>query len=282
MGDYKKDLQAFYDVRDNLIHALNDKPYEKNPCSGCYEVKDGVWFADRRIRQINFNFRSFCNFKCSYCKICFDKIDNAFEKEVMDSINFFRYLSLYKHIDEDTIVELAAGEITVNPLRDLILDLVGNYPVWIFTNAFLYSEKIEKILAKGKSKLFSSVDAGTRETFAKIKGVDGFDKVCNHIVRYSQSGAVELKYIFLPGINDNLEDIDGVLGLCRKIGQNVNFIISRDLHNMTPLGDRTCDMIARLIFSVGQLGVNVSCPDWVFAGSDEKTQVTKKLSQLRG
>jgi adenine C2-methylase RlmN of 23S rRNA A2503 and tRNA A37 len=37
-------------------------------------------------------------------------------------------------------------------------------------------------------------------------------------MRYSSSGKVTLKYIMLPGINDNEEDIDGFIALCKAAG----------------------------------------------------------------
>lgn len=274
-------LQNFIDVRDKLIGELNNPSlYAKsncNSCMGCYEVKETYWSENRHLRHLNFIFDSFCNFKCSYCMAEFEKKN---KEELSDSVekalSFFRYLERSGQINKDTIIELAAGEITIHPLRDKVLSVIEDYPVWFYSNASNYSDKIAEILAKGRSKLVSSVDAGTRETFAKVKGADIYDNVCENLKRFSEHGFVVLKYIVLPGLNDNEADINGFAELCGKI--NVGCVdISRDTYNMGAFGEHTIDIIAKLILKLQNMGLNVSAPQWVFSGSDDKERISGKL-----
>ena len=73
------------------------------------------------------------------------------------------------------------------------------------------------ISRKDGSFLNVSVDAGTRETYREVKGLDAYDRVLSHIRRYAQEGAViEIKYILMPE-NCDRENIDGFLAFCKEI-----------------------------------------------------------------
>lgn len=62
-----------------------------------------------------------------------------------------------------------------------------------------------------------SIDAGTAETWKKIKGVDNFEEVCMNLADYYKAscrpGQVTLKYIILPGINDSEEDYESLMDI---------------------------------------------------------------------
>ena len=76
-----------------------------------------------------------------------------------------------------------------------------------------------------------SIDAGTRETYQKIKGHDFFDKVITNLKKYSESeGDVSLKFIILEGINDNKEEIDGFIKIAKGIARYI--IISNDSYQI--------------------------------------------------
>jgi hypothetical protein len=278
-GDFETDYSIFCKTRSEIITELNEPIGNRKitACDGCDEVKNQYWFAERKIRQLNFAYRSVCNFKCVYCKIHFGKIDRTFKDDVHDQLRFFRFLESNSYIAKNAIVESAAGEITVNPLVHEICDTIRNYECWFFSNALMYSEDIEDILAMGKSRLFSSIDAGTARTFKKIKGVNAFEKVCDNIIRYSQFGVVELKYIFLPGVNDNDDDINGVLSLCRKM-KNVIVVVSRDLNDMSRFGQTTLTSMGKFISALQELNINTSCPEWLFVDKDEKEALLNLMS----
>lgn len=55
-----------------------------------------------------------------------------------------------------------------------------------------------------------------------------FDTVKQNLTKYSQSGLIELKYIFLPEVNDNKKDIDGFIEFCKAVGAH-SAAISYDL-----------------------------------------------------
>ncbi len=95
-----------------------------------------------------------------------------------------------------------------------------------------------------------SIDAGTPETYARVKGKDAFDRVVSNLVEYSRSGKIQLKYIVMK---DNLEDADinGFLNLARLI--NVESVMVTPEWGQCHDGvfdDRHLRKIARLIDSL--------------------------------
>jgi molybdenum cofactor biosynthesis enzyme MoaA len=72
-----------------------------------------------------------------------------------------------------------------------------------------------------------SVDAGTRETFKRIKGIDAFDKVWENIKKYYDFGSrMLLKYIFVDE-NSNDTDVERFIKNVVNIGVS-NIAIDRD------------------------------------------------------
>jgi molybdenum cofactor biosynthesis enzyme MoaA len=113
----------------------------------------------------------------------------------------------------------------------------------IFTNALVYDGYISSLLSSGKGRIIVSVDAGTRDTFEKVKGVDAFNRVYDTLCRYSRESkdAINLKYIFLPGINDNEEDINKFIALANEIKSN-SITISADMLNTQLIDGHTITM----------------------------------------
>jgi len=276
-------VSVFLNTRDKIIDEINmsSRPNSLNSCIGCSSITDGYWYSDRRIRFFNFYFNSICNFKCSYCPNIYFDVNDLFYSNVEQDLRFLLLLQENHYIDTNTVIICAAGEITVHPLRNKIFAAIQNHPCWFFTNASVYSEKIAEILLKGRSRLCPSIDAGTRETFAKIKGVDLFDKVCENLRRYSLDAFVHLKYIFLPGINDNEDDINGFIQLCEKL--NIKAVdVTRDRFDPRPLTDHTICMVARMLNGLQEIGVCAYAPDYIFlTRSTEKLRLDEVYSEFK-
>jgi pyruvate-formate lyase-activating enzyme len=274
-------MQRFFALRDSTIEELNLPSGAQNPCMGCRSVKEGLWRADRRLRVLNYSHGSFCNFGCSYCRLVREPIDESFTACVEKALEFLRFIKNKAMLDAVTEVHIATGEISIHPLRDKILMELWDNPCWIYTNASVYSEKVGEMLSRGKSSLHPSIDAGTRGTFAIIKGVDLFDRVCENLARYSLDGPVHLRYIVLPGVNDNERDVAGFIDLCGRLKIRV-VNISRDSFDMTPFGDHTIETIARMLNEMQKMGVKASAMDIVFSGTPgDQRRIEERLAELR-
>jgi molybdenum cofactor biosynthesis enzyme MoaA len=118
------------------------------------------------------------------------------------------------HPDRRLEFHLNAGEISVSRYVDKVLKIImenENYRLYFSANAIVYSESIAKFLESGRARIIISPDSGTRETMAKVRGYDCYDKTWSAIEKYSKRiqnrDDIFLKYIILEGINDNDYDI---------------------------------------------------------------------------
>jgi molybdenum cofactor biosynthesis enzyme MoaA len=261
----------FINMRDKTINALlHPTSYTPHPCQGCSEIKSSYWAKNRRVKHLSLLFKSLCNIKCVYC---IDKkyLEGLKSKELIKSaekaISFFKYLEKNNNINKETFIYLVSGELSIHPHCDEILESIKNYPLFIATNAVVYSENIAGILKKGNSVVYSSIDAGTKESFEKIKSADAFDNVCENIKRYSENGFVELKYMIIPGINDNKEDINGFFNLCKK-NKIKSVVIGRDRYKDFPFEEHTKNIAAKLIEKLRQENICVQVIDDIFGSGN--------------
>lgn len=189
-------------------------------CNGCWRPRKDIWLdPDDMYSVINVGGHPApCNFKCSYCDARSEENTVEFSKKMLGLYQkTLDTLKAQSKLSPDAVISLANGEITVNPAGKEFLKLADGYYTIILTNASVFSQDLAERLKKGDAHLFVSVDAGTRESFKKSKGVDAFDRVRENLKRYRQFGAVILKYILLEGINDDDANIDGVIDLCRYL-----------------------------------------------------------------
>ena len=65
-----------------------------------------------------------------------------------------------------------------------------------------------------------SPDCGNRDLYKKIKRVDAFDKVVENLKKYTQvqpsNSNVQLKYIVIPTLNDNFDDLKEFIDLAKS------------------------------------------------------------------
>jgi len=66
------------------------------------------------------------------------------------------------------------------------------------TNGLEYDDEIKQRMLNGTGILNVSIDAGTRETFYLVQGIDAFERVVDNLRKYStdKKGNLYLKYIF--------------------------------------------------------------------------------------
>ncbi len=134
-----------------------------------------------------------------------------------------RQISLLPEYDIHNFnIHFANGEFCANKHCDDILDILikSKWRSVIMSNMTIYKEKFAEFLNTGRLTYIQvSLDSGTRETYAKVKGVDLFDKVMDNFKRYPlHKTFLDLKYIFLEGYNDNEIDIDAFFNIAKEVG----------------------------------------------------------------
>lgn len=220
-GDCKTSMDQCLAWREEILRGLAEN--RPTVCKDCPYIKEDYFPAEDKVRIFNYSEAGACNFKCSYCSY-FENTKRAEPAgKYIDCGELFQEMERRGMLSEDLSVDLTCGEISIHPQKDEIYDAIKNAPfIASCTNAAVYDVRIAQLMEEGRGAINVSMDAGTAETFRKIKGHDMYQAVCENLKRYSQTGGVvELKYIVLPGINDNEADIDGFAALCSEVNADM-------------------------------------------------------------
>lgn len=226
----------------------------KNPCEKCSLLQYGFWPKEIKIDKFvlaSSHPGDICNLKCMYC-LASKKLDKA-KKDKDDEFSTYEILCQLSEMPEYNtpkfFVHLANGEPCANKNQDKIFDLLlkTKWSIEVVSNMTIYREKFAQLMADGRVKfVLTSPDAGTRETYKKIKGADCFDRVVENLKKYPLDKVenFQMKYIFLEDVNDNIEDVDGFLNLVKEIGCK-RIAISTDCFK--PFTEKIRNLVARLI-----------------------------------
>ena len=270
-GDIANDIRRFDQWREQTITAIRDG--QPSPCDGCEYLKPGWYPAKQRLTALQVsdsNEHSYCNFNCTYCFVhAKNKPPREIPPEEDEQLRVLRYVS--ENLPGQTLdLQFSTGELTVHPHREEILAHFARYQTMLFTNAGIYNEKIASLMAEGKLSIVVSMDSGTAETFCKIKGVDLYNRVCENLKQYAATGGcVTLKYIMLPGINDNTADADGFLDLALALGAVVQ--LSNDTRTRcAPLPARARDAVCRIAAGARRANLLVIHEREVFSSVDNE------------
>lgn len=191
-------------------------------CKGCSSLVE----TDKLCEEDAFVFvdvNSFvrCNSKCCYCD-CWSVKDFQ-EKSLYPIFKELLDKKLLKNAPHGYI-QFAGGEPALMKDFEKIVDLClknGLERYIVNSNGIQFSKGIFNLLKKGKTNLFVSIDSGSRETYEKIKRVPCFDKVINNLRKYASAqkkgqSCVWLKYIIVPGYNDNFLELEKWYNLATK------------------------------------------------------------------
>lgn len=202
-------------------------------CTGCPELMDGASEPFQfKLGCIgvgcNMPGGERCNSKCIYCGNFGHSKEGKLEAFGYSVLDVLHWVS-ENFKTEEFIFSCTGGEITVSSQRDEIIEFwkEKKFKGAIATNGFIYNQGIADLLHSGIG-LNCSLDAGTAETYYKIKGVNCFEKTVDNLEKYAEASInpIYLKYIILEGINDNEVDIYGFFKIASKLHATV--ILSTD------------------------------------------------------
>ena len=218
-----------FDLKEKFIE-VNKKGIIDPRCEGCFNLVNKGWQDDdkRYINYIHFNHWTHCNSDCIYCYTSWDKI-NYQKRPHYKVLPMIKELFKQKLFRAGGEITFAGGEPTIlNEFEDLTNFLIKQPEVeriTVHSSGIKYSKAIEKGINEGKLSVCLSADAGTREIFKKVKRVDKFDKFWENAKKYAKAQEksnnklnVETKFIFIPYVNSNKEEIDKWLDLTVKCG----------------------------------------------------------------
>lgn len=244
-------------LQESMDHFLEKRSYfiEESKqgrvplyCKNCSFLTEKPTGDDTAVTRFVVSDHAFCNADCVYCcdacTIPRRKTGASVEERYAAILYALERLQQEGMLDEKCSVQFAGGEITVNPYKERIYETIrrvlGRAPelqLQIFSNCFIFDQEIADLLLMGKNSFLQcDLDAGTSETYIKVKGFNRFHTVCANLKRYAQHGTVQLKYIVLPGWNDSQADYEGTIRLLRELGLN-KLILSLEF-NLSRNGDR--------------------------------------------
>ena len=181
--------------------------------------------------------------------------------------------------------QVSTGEITIHPYRKRIYELTKGKSAVFYTNGFIYDENIGRNLAANPNSAINvSIDAGTPETWAAVKGVDNFEDVCMNLAEYRKNALqprqISLKYIVLPGINDSEQDYRSLMDIMDVL-ETPHLTISRDIREKYTGNNKghakLINAASRLAAHCRQKGITV---DMFTYQPQEREAILTKAAQL--
>ena len=209
-------------IEENRNNTINPK------CDGCFVLADRDWDnQEKYISYIHFNHWTNCNCDCIYCY-------TEWNKEFFNKRPHYNVVPALKEIFREKLfrpggeITFAGGEPTILTEFDEIINLCldnGADRITIHSSGIRYSKALEKGIREKKVTICLSADAGTNETYKKIKRVDKFDIFWENVKKYADNQTdendkkyVNTKYILIPGLNTSKEEIDTWFELNEKSG----------------------------------------------------------------
>lgn len=236
-GDIEK-IKNYFKVRNEFIKTFREggKPVCYPGCTIYQSSKEN----DNSIKFTNIviSNQTKCSCNCMYCEQA-EYGQNPEYKAKMNARKPYdikpalKFLMQNDYIEKNCRFLICGGECSEYPKDELewivYFVLLNEGYILFLSSGLNYSPAIEKALKVSDSVFKVSVDSGRKETYEKIKRIKAYDRVWANVKRYIENtkhynrGKVELKYIIVPGMNDNKEEIKAFIDKCREI--NCSYIV---------------------------------------------------------
>ena len=221
--------------RTSLIKML-DRGEIPSECIGCFDLKEqenpkplllSQFSKPQKANMIIVKHFKQCDCSCIYC--CEQYLSGrkivlkSKKSDYYDLLPIIEELYNQDMIDKKEIDDhFQGGNVSVlDEFNDLLNIFLKNgvKRVEIATNGIKYLPQIEQICGKTFIDVNISIDAGTKETYKKIKTVDKFDDLVENLKKYAKLPILlRLKYILVRGVNDNKEELENYIKLMKEIG----------------------------------------------------------------
>jgi pyruvate-formate lyase-activating enzyme len=204
-----------FKIKD-MYRRMHKKGKIHTNCVSCPYLEEKKWDNIKYIDNLYISHWTDCNSKCIYCY-------SSAHPEEFNNSSTYNVLPIIKDMYDKGIlrsggiISFGGGEPTIlKEFEDLITFLLDNYfwGIRVHSSGIKYSPALARAINEIRAYVVISADAGTRETYKKIKNVDKYDEVRETVRKYALQTTflgrylVSAKYIIIPGINDNIEEMD--------------------------------------------------------------------------
>ena len=257
------DFSEVISAKEKLVKNINNGVDDR--CDGCGLLEEREWseISDEKINVISIENHSLCNMKCTYCS---DTYYGGIEPQYPLDFLF----TTMNSVGDNLHIAWGGGEPTIRKDFNDIFSYANSKFMpktqRVFTNALKYSKRLQKALDDRETSITTSIDAGTEETFIKIRDSKGLERVLRFLERYAENSPdlVTVKYIF------TLEnyDVENISQFVEKVKKNnltkCNFLISADF-KFSELNNDIVMAIISMYFRLYFDGIHtVSFDDHVF------------------
>ncbi|MBE7704861.1 MAG: radical SAM protein [Cyanobacteria bacterium SIG29] len=230
-----KRIKDIIKKRNSLIKML-DRGIIPTECEGCFDLEEQKNPKPLFISQLSKpqkanliivkHFKQ-CDCACTYC--CEQYLSGrkivlkSRKSDYYDLLPIIKELYKQDMIDKKELdVHFQGGNVSVlDEFEDLVNIFMKNgvKRVEIATNGIKYLPAIERICNDTFVDVNISIDAGSRETYKKIKTVDKFDDLIENLKKYAKLPILlRLKYILVRNVNDTKEELEKYINLMKEIG----------------------------------------------------------------
>lgn len=210
--DYKGepiDWKKLFEMRREM-RELHQQGKINPKCEGCYYLTKQKWNQNDYFDEVLIGHWTHCNCRCSYC---YTEADKEFfnSRQSYNILPVIKDMIAQKALNPDGIITFGGGEPTILEEFEELVYLLLDYDmknIRIHSSGIKYSPAIAKGLEMGKITLITSLDSCSPELYEKIKQVPCYERVWENLKKYAQTkGLIRTKYVIIPGVNDNLEEI---------------------------------------------------------------------------
>mgnify|MGYP002876234964 FL=1 len=175
---------------------------KETECSGCPWLREDEWpsLDNLLISHISVENHSVCNLRCTYCSETYygGKLPSYDISTLMEDLKKNNALS-----SNLSLVWGGGESVLLESFETIFPHIVDEYkPIHnhLFTNATRFSPALERYLKSDQVSITSSIDAGTNETFIRVRGRNRLNVTLDNLRKYHEAGGdkVIIKYILVP------------------------------------------------------------------------------------
>lgn len=209
----------------NLIQEINLN--NEHICRKCYrlQIHNTITYKDFLPKIISLSFDKSCNIRCSYCFMASPEVRKTLVRSIEhNTMVRKKIMDLFGQFPKNSVerVGWTGGEPFLmpdfEPFYEKIISM-NPYALSFYTNLTHYKESVRPQRTPHKISIVCSLDAGTPETYYKIKGRDYFYSVIENIKKYCSINqeSIVIKYIFCH-YNYSTTEIDAFFKIIKDAG----------------------------------------------------------------
>ena len=215
--------------RIELFNSINSK--KDSPCKNCtflVEKEEDEIDIGKISRLILFPHTT-CNFNCQYCFFTQKDRKTKIDEDLCNIYDILKNFYNIGLLEDDFTLDLGGGEpLLLNNIDKTFKFMEEYYPksTFFLVSNYSISSKVDNLIKilknrKIKTVLKTSIDCGTKETYAVLRKKDAFKTVYKNLLKSAKTGifdTIYLKYIIMgDGSNSDLKDLDDYIYLCKRI-----------------------------------------------------------------